>query len=246
MIFLNNKGEEVDRILGFYPPDEYLAMITNIYNGVDTYLSLKSQYLIGEKSPTIISKLSMKCKLGHDPDFCIEVYKDIVSTRSGFDDSMLFDADLFFARQSLDKEDINPMLQLIEANKGADYTQDAYFLMINYYRLNDDSVNESKFFKELSDSFNADPSILNQYAWRMTELGVNLNDALSKSDQAIALSFDNPSLQTYVIDTKAEILWMLGRIDEAISAIDLAIDINPNDEYLIEQRNKFLNFDKEK
>ena len=80
----------------------------------------------------------------------------------------------------------------------------------------------------------------------MTELGVNLNDALSKSDQAIALSFDNPSLQTYVIDTKAEILWMLGRIDEAISAIDLAIDINPNDAYLIEQRNKFLNFDKEK
>ena len=79
----------------------------------------------------------------------------------------------------------------------------------------------------------------------MTELGINLHDALNKSNQAIALSFDNTSLQTYIIDTKAEILWMLGRIDEAISTIDLAIDINPNDEYLIEQRNKFSNFNEE-
>ena len=94
---------------------------------------------------------------------------------------------------------------------------------------------------ELSDIFNDDPSILNRYAWRMTELGKNLNDALNKSNQAIALSDNNISLQAYIIDTKAEILWMLGRVDEAIIAIDLAIDINPNDEYLIEQRYKFLN-----
>jgi len=245
LVFLNNKGEEVDRVLGFYPSEEYLAMITNIYNGIDTYLSLKSEYQSGNKSPSVISKLSTKCKLDHDPDFCIEVYKEIAGTRNGFDNSMLFDADLFFASKSLDKDDTNPMLQLIKTHKGADYTQDAYFLMINYYRLKNDSVNESTFFRELSDSFNADPSILNQYAWRMTELGINLNDALNKSNQAIALSFDNTSLQTYIIDTKAEILWMLGRIDEAISTIDLAIDINPNDEYLIEQRNKFSNFNEE-
>ena len=75
----------------------------------------------------------------------------------------------------------------------------------------------------------------------MRELGENLDDALNKSNQAIALSDNNISLQAYIIDTKAEILWMLGRVDEAIIAIDLAIDINPNDEYLIEQRYKFLN-----
>jgi tetratricopeptide (TPR) repeat protein len=113
--------------------------------------------------------------------------------------------------------------------------------MISYYRLNDDSINESNIFKEFSDIFNDNPSILNQYAWRMTELGKNLNDALNKSNQAIALSDNNLSLQAYIIDTKAEILWMLGRVDEAIIAIDLAIDINPDDEYLIEQRYKFLN-----
>ena len=133
------------------------------------------------------------------------------------------------------------ILQLIGTNKDQEYISDAYFSMINYYRLNDDSINESNIFKEFSDIFNNNPSILNQYAWRMTELRENLNDALNKSNQAIALSDNNISLQAYIIDTKAEILWMLGRVDEAIIAIDLAIDINPNDEYLIEQRYKFLN-----
>ena len=241
LIFINNQGEEVDRMLGFYPPDEYLSMITNIYNGIDTYLSLKRQYQSGENTPSTLSKLSKKCKLSPDPEFCLEVYKDIVSLRDGFDNHVLFDADLFFARRSLDKGDTNLILQLIENHKGGEYTSDAYFSIINYYRLKNESNNESYIFKKFSDTFSDNPSILNQYAWRMTELGVNLNDALNKSNKAIELSFDNASLQTYIIDTKAEILWMLGRVDEAIVAIDLAIDINSNDEYLIEQRDKFLN-----
>ena len=241
LIFLNNQGEEVDRILGFYPPVEYLSMITNIYNGIDTYLSLKEQYQSGDTNSILLSKLSTKCKLSPDPEFCLEVYKDIANLRDGFSRSILFDADLFFAKRSLDKGNTDSILQLIEANKNQEHISDAYFSIISYYRLNDDSINELNIFKEFSDIFNDNPSILNQYAWRMTELGENLDDALNKSNQAIALSDKSLSLKAYIIDTKAEILWMLGRVDEAIIAIDLAIDINPDDEYLIEQRYKFLN-----
>jgi len=241
LIFLNNKGEEVDRILGFYPPNEYLPMITDIYNGTDTYLYLKSQYNLGEKSSSILSKLSTKCKLNPDPDFCESVYSDIAALRDGFDNQILFDADLFFARKDLDKNNSNLMLELIETHDGEKYTSDAYLSMINYYRLKDDSKSESNIFRKFSDIFDDDPGILNQYAWRMTELGANLDDALNKSNRAIELSFDNRSLQAYIIDTKAEILWMLGRVEEAIKTIDLAIDINPDYDYFLEQRDKFLN-----
>ena len=111
--------------------------------------------------------------------------------------------------------------------------------MINYYISNDDTKKESEIFKEFSDNMKTDASILNSYAWRMTELGLNLEDALSKSDLAINLSADDPSLQSYIIDTKAEILWLLGRTEEAISTINLAIDIDPKSDYFIEQKNKF-------
>ena len=216
-------------------------MIKDIYNGIDTFLSLKSQYQIGKKDSSILSKLSTKCKLNPDPKLCEEVYSDISTTRYGFNEKILFEADFFFAKKNLDDDNPNLMLKLIKKYEDKQYSADAYFAMINYYRLNEDSNRESDIFKKFSNIFNDNPSTLNQYAWRMTELGKNLNDALDKANRAIELSFDNPSLQTYIIDTKAEILWILGQIDEAIKTIDLAIDINPNDEYLIEQRHKFLN-----
>ena len=31
-IFINSDGNEVDRILGFYPADQYLDMVTNIHS----------------------------------------------------------------------------------------------------------------------------------------------------------------------------------------------------------------------
>ena len=50
MIFINKDGVEVDRILGFYPADEFLSMITDIYNGVNTALSLKEDFLAGNSA----------------------------------------------------------------------------------------------------------------------------------------------------------------------------------------------------
>ena len=241
IIFLNNKGEEVDRILGFYKADEYLKMITDIYNGIDTYLSLKSQYQSDNKNLSVLSKLSTKCKLNPEPDFCEEVYSNIATTRDGFKDNILFNADWFFAKNKLEEDEPNLMIKLIENHGKSSYSSDAYLAIINYYKLKNNPTIEADMFKKFTDIFNDNPSILNQYAWRMAELKINLDDALNKSDKAIELSFDNPSLQIYIIDTKSEILWMLGRIDEAINTINLAIDINPSDEYLIEQREKFLN-----
>jgi len=137
------------------------------------------------------------------------------------------------------------MLDLISSSKDPSLISDAYLSMINYYRSNDDTDSESTLYKKFSDNVKGDPSVLNGYAWRMTELGVNLEDALIKSDIAIGLSFDNPSLQSYILDTKAEILWLLGRAGEAVNAINLAIDIDSKSDYFIEQKNKFQDLSEE-
>ena len=43
------------------------------------------------------------------------------------------------------------------------------------------------------------------------------------------------------IDTEAEVLWKLNRFDEAIEAIEKAIIIDPDNQYFIDQKTKFLN-----
>ena len=84
-------------------------------------------------------------------------------------------------------------------------------------------------------------SFLNSYAWRMTELNKNLDDALIKIDEALILIDNTIPQYPNILDTKAEILWKLGHSDKAIKIIQEAIDIDPSSEYYKAQREKFLN-----
>ena len=95
-------------------------------------------------------------------------------------------------------------------------------------------------FKNALDHFPDSPGMLNSYAWRMTELELNLKDALEKVKWAVELTADTPPTQANIIDTEAEVLWKLKRYDEAIEAIDRAINIDPDSDYFREQREKFL------
>ena len=117
--------------------------------------------------------------------------------------------------------------------------------IIRYFKSNGDTQKEASIFKEYTDRINNDPSILNQYAWRMTEIGVNFEDALAKSSLGIELSSDNLPLQSYIIDTKAELLWLLDRAQEAVEIMDIAIKIDPKSEYFKEQKDKFQDSIKE-
>ena len=245
LIYLNQDGQEVDRILGFYPPDEYLSMIEDIYNGKNTYLSLKQKYLSGDYSSDVLSRLSEKCKVNHEQELCESVYGRIITLNSDFEAPIIFQSELFFATKEMNKDIIDPMFRLLERYSNSEFIPDVYSSIIRYFKSNGDTQKEASTYKEYTDQINNDPSILNQYAWRMTEIGVNFEDALAKSSLAIELSADNLPLKSYIIDTKAELLWLLGRTQEAVEIINIAIEIDPNSEYFKEQKDKFQNSIKE-
>ena len=88
-------------------------------------------------------------------------------------------------------------------------------------------------------------SFLNSYAWRMSELELNLEDALLKSIYSIeivdSLGVDVASRKPMLLDTKAEILWKMNKIDEALTVINQAIEMDPESQYYQEQKTKFQN-----
>ena len=238
LIFLNNKKEEIDRILGFYPATEYLSMIKDIYYGKDTYLSLKKKFKQEEVNSLVLSKLAIKCGDNRDPDFCEEVYLDIINTSKVVDEDTIFKAELFFANQKLSLGEISSLMNLLNKHKNSNKALDLYFSAIRHFSSLGESALEATYYKEMTDKFSDNPSLLNGYAWRMTELGVNLEDALKKSTLAIDI-VDDTQLKSYILDTKAEVLWLLGRIQQALDVIDLAISIDPDSDYFKEQREKF-------
>jgi len=78
-------------------------------------------------------------------------------------------------------------------------------------------------------------SLLNSFAWRMTEIGQLLPEALEKVNYALEIKED-----LKIMDTKAEVLWKLGRVDEAIEVINECIQGNPEYQHYQDQKAKFL------
>ena len=245
LIFLNSDGIEVDRLLGFYSSEDYMKKITNIFSGVDTFLSLKNSYNSGEKDTLLLSILSDKCEISMDIELCKDVYSDVIKNKGLMSTQAVFKAELFFAKTELGKGLDLDMFKLLDRYSNPESLKSIYNSLIDFYQSTNQTDQESMIYKEFSDRFTSDPNILNGYAWRMSELKINLEDALEKSEKAIILAAENPQNQANIIDTKAEILWVLGHNTKAIETINLAIDINPKSDYFTKQKIKFQNSLKE-
>ncbi len=82
--------------------------------------------------------------------------------------------------------------------------------------------------------------MLNSYAWRMAEIEMNLRDALEKAERAVSMvQSSEKSTQAQIMDTQAEVLWKLGRTEEALQIIEACIELQPDDEYFRKQKEKF-------
>jgi uncharacterized Ntn-hydrolase superfamily protein len=77
---------------------------------------------------------------------------------------------------------------------------------------------------------------LNALAWYCATADMYLEESLEAARRAVEQEPDN----TGILDTLAEVLFRLGRTDEAVETIDRAIKIDPEDDYLKSQRDRFL------
>ena len=189
--------------------------------------------------------LSDKCEISMDIELCKDVYSDVIKNKGLMSTQAVFKAELFFAKTELGKGLDLDMFKLLDRYSNPESLKSIYNSLIDFYQSTNQTDQESMIYKEFSDRFTSDPNILNGYAWRMSELKINLEDSLEKSERAIILAAENPQNQANIIDTKAEILWVLRRSTEAIEAINLAIDIDPKSDYFMKQKIKFQNSLKE-
>jgi len=81
----------------------------------------------------------------------------------------------------------------------------------------------------------ASAGTLNALAWFCATADMYLEESLAAAERATKLEPEN----TGIIDTLAEVLFRLKRYEDAITVIDRAIEIDPEDDYLKEQRAKF-------
>ena len=240
MLFVDSEGNEVDRIIGFIPPTEYLLRLKDIVNKRNTLEDYLSRYGRGEISVDIVANIATKYKDRKENVKAAEFYSILVNTYPDPESDLYKNAQFFLASHSFKKGSENALRNYIQNNPNSEFTYDSYRTMIHHYANTEQKEKELEVFKEMLYVFPDNPGALNSYAWRMAEIESNLEDALIKVRKAVMLTESEPKKQAGIIDTEAEVLWKLGRFNEAIEAIQKAIKIEPDNNYYQDQKNKFL------
>ena len=208
-------------------------------------MSLYKKYNEGNREIHIIDNLASKSEDRQDNELSSELYQIILDRKTDFDVNVIERAEYYFARLAIKNGNILEIENFIQKYINSNYVKTVYYDLIRYYVSQKNNQSEAQTYQRMLNTFSDDPSMLNSYAWRMSELEINLNDALIKSARSIELvdSIGGKflSLKPMALDTKAEILWKLDKIDEAIEIIEQAIEIDPDYQYYKDQKLKFKN-----
>jgi len=240
LLFIDSAGNEVDRIIGFMPPSEYLLRINDIAKKRNTLSDYLARYNKGEVSVDIISGIAMKYEDRKENDKAAAFYSILITDYPDPSSEYYKHGMFFLATNQFIRGNEDALKDYVADNPDSPFHFDAYRKMVYHYADTEKREKELSIYQDILLLFPDDLSALNSYAWRMAELETNLEDALLKARKAVVLAADNPIQQAGIIDTEAEVLWKLKRYDEAIEAIERAISIEPDNQYYRDQKKKFI------
>ena len=275
ILLLDSEGNEIDRIVGYRPPEEFLNELNRIKNRENTLSDLITRYKQNINNSSVKIDLAEKYILMNLPDSARSLLDNIYSyqkKKHQLDFSVSFNlSQLYYKIRSLDRSieildqivdsgvdssdiayffrllykskrssDIDALLEYAELSENIDRKQKSYWQIIRIlkkYKREPDL--EAELYLKVIDLYTSDykylPSLLNSFAWRMTELEKNLDIALVKINKALEYGED-----IKILDTKAEVLWKLNRSEEAVEIIEKCILGDPQKQYYKDQKKKFL------
>ena len=240
IIFLNNENIEIDRFYGYYPPEEFLIKLNNIINNEHTYKNYFTEYTNGNKSAEVLNALASKYVDRGEDSLALSIYTELLF-KSDLSLQHFHNAKFFIAKFDINYNDSHiGLINYLKKYPNTPLLQEAIYELSFYYKYNDQIELELLLYEKYINNFLTDYNFLNSYCWRMTELNNNLDDALIKINLALTLVNEQNNTYANILDTKAEILWKLNRNEEALDIINLALEIEPTNNYFNAQKEKFL------
>ncbi len=82
ILFINGSGEEVDRLIGYYPPESFIPVVRDILDNKDTYLSLKKQYKMEPDNPKVAYPYAQKLFDRGQHTEALNIFESIIASDS--------------------------------------------------------------------------------------------------------------------------------------------------------------------
>jgi tetratricopeptide (TPR) repeat protein len=240
LIFLDSNGNEIDRIIGYLPPDKYQKKVNEIRNNVNTLNAGLKKYENEEKTADLLFNIAQKYTDRNESNNAKKYYLELLNLFPNADSEIISTAEFELAFDEFKNGNVELFDNFINNFPESSNAQTALSYMIRFYKGEGNQVSELRVHKRMLDMYPDNPRILNGYAWRMSEMELNLEDALIKAKYAVELAANDKQFQAGILDTEAELLWKMGRFDDAILTIEKSLRIDPSNDYFINQKLKFI------
>ena len=239
LLFLDSNKNEIDRFYGSYDAAAFLKKLKNIKSGKNTLPALQAEYKKGNYSVENLSQLAEKYSERGNDSLATFLHNQILQSKN-LPINIFYKSKFYLSLQALKKNDSSMLESYVNQYPDSPQLKDAINQLLGFYKINNAVDKELECFQKYINQLSNDPWFLNQFSWRMTELNQNLDFALEKINIALSIIGQNEKGIANIIDTKAEILWKMGKTSEAIEIINEAILYDPTNTYYQEQKNKFI------
>ena len=237
IVFLDDKGGEIDRIVGYLSPDKFLKELKRIHNGSNTLPALLLDLQLNPTKFSTLFRLIKKYENMNEKELAKEMIDTILSADTDSAGTAAFLSLLYDAREAQNSE---PLIKYADQNPDNENTEKVLQEAMAILRRKGDNpeLEAGLYLRYIYSVTEPTPNTFNSFAWRMSELEMHLDIALEKVTWGIERTSDLNQKYMF-IDTKAEVLWKMGLISEALMEIEKCVKGKPEDKYYREQKEKF-------
>ncbi len=237
ILFIDTNGEEIERINGYLPPEEYVIEVDKILKGEGTLPALLKK---AEQEPNnlellneIAQKYSNRGKLDEARSYWDKVIEQDPNNSKGALEEALFANSIAYLMTGDFESAPEILKKLIETCPDSKYMKKALDFLILSYERNDQLEEAISYSKKYMELYPDDAMMYNNLAMKYVRLDTELDEALKLVNKALELA---PNTHHF-LDTKAEIVYKQGNKKEAVELIEIALQ-QPN---LTERETTFLN-----
>jgi thioredoxin-related protein len=231
ILFVDVGGAEIDRLLGFLPPEPFLKGVDDYLNGRNTVASLRAAADAAPGDAAAQLALARRHAERYDYAPMAGSYRKVLELDPSDALGAREEADFQLAMASYRMEkNLQGLAAFAEAYPKSEHTRGAVSTLTRAYLKGKDGASAQKVFDRYIASFPDDHRMMNAYAWTCGETKLNLEQAAAAAATAVTIAPGKNEKAMY-LDTQAAVAFARGNVDEAIglerSALELLKDAPP-------------------
>ncbi len=239
MLVLTAEGKEIDRIVGFNGnKDEYFQKIKDYSEGHNTLQDLLTRHQTDSNNVNLNYEIANKLNDRGDDQTALRYYQKVLALETDQQSELYLNSEFSIAEYyAYDEDNPNPLRHFAQKCTNDQQKYFAYGSLAHYYDRKQDQPNAIQTYEEAVNALPDNPALMNSYAWFIFQ-----NRVKDKYQRGIALARKAVEIEPRadsIWDTLGQLLFEAGYVDEAIEAMQKAVDLAPEDSSYRENLNRY-------